>query len=322
MITSLSYRTGSELVTSLRASSVGAEASRRLRDGVTGHVHSVFDGALNIVYPRGIVSVVARPKGRGPLNVVLSGRSPPPLKGLAEPGSNVSLERDLLRIGDRLHVGIGRARLYTTPARFPRRTLNLGRIRKNISVAEDLIRTSGHLDGLGGLVFPLASERLPERLAQSPFVPRALPEVFSLSRRLREGDMAGAVHTAKNLIGLGVGLTPSGDDLLSGVLVALVLGSKNGLNTPDGIQKFASEVANGALGRTTLLSQNYLEQASAGCANEVVQDFVEDLYTGSPDQLRRSLAHLIDFGATSGTDIALGATLGVSIAIGEQVMAS
>ena len=49
------------------------------------------------------------------------------------------------------------------------------------------------------------------------------PDPVRLAARCADADLAGAVEAAERIVGLGPGLTPSGDDILSGLLVSLRL---------------------------------------------------------------------------------------------------
>ncbi|OLT26980.1 hypothetical protein BJF79_43005, partial [Actinomadura sp. CNU-125] len=54
------------------------------------------------------------------------------------------------------------------------------------------------------------------------------PDPDLLAARCAAGDLAGAVEAAERIVGLGPGLTPSGDDILCGLLVALRLSGRRG----------------------------------------------------------------------------------------------
>jgi hypothetical protein len=298
-----------------QALSVGEEARSRI--GPSGQVHSAYEEALNIVFPKGIVSVVTRSKGRGPLNIVLAADHAE-LSGIADGGTGVRFKGDFLFIDDKVRVALQGAELYRSPQRFQRRPLRRDLIRRNVIKAQELIISTGRMDGLGHLV-PIPTSVRQAGAVSNPFVTQARPPILLLMQMFSEGNMAGAVGAAKDLIGLGIGLTPSGDDVLSGLLVALVLGSKNGVTRSPIIGGLAERVARAAAGRTTPLSQNCLQMASQGKANEAVVQFVDELYTGPVGDVRRSLADLIGFGATSGTDIAAGVVFGVTLALGDEV---
>lgn len=102
------------------------------------------------------------------------------------------------------------------------------------------------------------------------------------------------------LLGLGPGLTPAGDDVLAGLLVALH--GHGELHDP-----LAEEVCRLATARTTTLSAALLRHAAAGTALPAVVD-VADALTGhgSDADLRAAAARLVAVGHSSGVALAHG----------------
>jgi hypothetical protein len=105
-----------------------------------------------------------------------------------------------------------------------------------------------------------------------------------------------AVH---HLVGLGPGLTPSGDDLLGGAMLALNLAGRRDL-----LARLRESVLAAAQG-TNRISAAYLEAAAEGCGSSVLHDAVNAIRTDSPD-LGRALLGLGRMGHSSGWDALLG----------------
>jgi len=104
-----------------------------------------------------------------------------------------------------------------------------------------------------------------------------------------------------NLLGLGPGLTPSGDDFIGGLLVALKL-----LKCDQVQQKLARIVLNKARTKTTDLSAAHLEAAAQGEAIEAFHLLMNDILLG---EVTRHSIHLQDIsriGHSSGWDMAAG----------------
>lgn len=81
-----------------------------------------------------------------------------------------------------------------------------------------LLKENAKQTGLSSLVFPLFAEQAPP---MNPYCHMALPYVQTLLRSLQKENAAGIEEAVSGLLGLGPGLTPSGDDLLSGLLYGL-----------------------------------------------------------------------------------------------------
>lgn len=137
------------------------------------------------------------------------------------------------------------------------------------------------------------------------------PGPLRLARYCGAGDLARAVDAAERIVGLGPGLTPSGDDVLAGLLIALrLLG-----NAVDGGQRavwladwISAAVTADAGTRTTALAATLLHCASRGQASAEVAALLRGL-TGLEPALP-ALRRLLAAGHTSGSDLAWGVLAG------------
>jgi hypothetical protein len=102
--------------------------------------------------------------------------------------------------------------------------------------------------------------------------------------------------------------------MLSGIMVSLVLGSRNGVGF-EGISEFTSRIAAVSRSRTSTLSREFLVQAAAGRANERLLRLVEAVYTGTTSEVRDATIDVIRIGHTSGTDMTAGVILGAGTAV-------
>ena len=136
----------------------------------------------------------------------------------------------------------------------------------------------------------------------------ALAAVVSHLARGEAGPGCYATDVAR-LVGLGPGLTPSGDDLL----VALVAMSSRlvtgGLLQAASADRLASEVAKVPSGRTTAIAHHLMAEAAGGRFPEPLAEFVAAL--GDPGIDHASLSRLVDrlagTGAHTGADWIAGA---------------
>ncbi|OGA55672.1 MAG: hypothetical protein A3G81_07910 [Betaproteobacteria bacterium RIFCSPLOWO2_12_FULL_65_14] len=165
--------------------------------------------------------------GHGPLNVLVTGLTMP-------------------AIGERMSVDIEDAQLWTPPPYKPGHP-KLDELR---NAARDRVPA----EGLGCLV--LGSHNALSGHAQ--------PALEALERWL-VGNALG--KEAEQLIGLGPGLTPSGDDYLGGMLVALRVAGR-GVQA-DGLWRWLQPRLNG---RTSAISAAHLTAAAAGEAHEALHD--------------------------------------------------
>lgn len=124
-------------------------------------------------------------------------------------------------------------------------------------------------------------------------------------RALQAGDWPRAVQ---HLVGLGPGLTPSGDDLLAGFLL---LAHRSGWATPAPLREAIRSLPPG---RTTAVSESLLHWAAEGVANERALHWLDGLLQGAPPPIDPVLA----IGATSGADFAAGVLLALDLFLKER----
>ncbi|GAA3099625.1 DUF2877 domain-containing protein [Nonomuraea salmonea] len=125
-----------------------------------------------------------------------------------------------------------------------------------------------------------------------------------------KGWLLGAVTAAERLVGLGPGLTPSGDDVLAGLLVALRhLGRAAGAGRAVWLADWlAATVTYDARTRTTPISATLLHCAARGEASPEVLGVLRGL--AGRQALAPALRRLHRLGHTSGSDLAQGVAIG------------
>lgn len=108
------------------------------------------------------------------------------------------------------------------------------------------------------------------------------------------------------IIGKGLGLTPSGDDILIGLLAILQATGKN----KKLVEKIKDSIENNGRARTTDISYEYLHYAVQGKFSKAVKETCRDLIMGDKCKVLSSAMKLINMGHTSGVDTLRGILLG------------
>ncbi len=182
-------------------------------------------------------------------------------------------------------------------------TLNAS-LRKLTAIADRRVRA----DGLARLAFPgnepsglagamlrsarLKTATLSDWLAAPPAI-----------RTQREAAARAAVH---GLIGLGPGLTPSGDDVIAGMLIAL-----HATGWRDDAEALAGFVGSAPAERTSSLSGAFLAAACSGLPSAAMHTAIAAMLAGDVDALPAAMDRLTGIGHTSGWDMLAGAVLGL-----------
>lgn len=132
-----------------------------------------------------------------------------------------------------------------------------------------------------------------------------------LRAALLAGDRRAAACAARGLIGLGPGLTPSGDDALVGIEAAL-----RALEGPTA--GFLGEAIHDVGDRTTAIAATLLRHAADGEFAERIHALMLVLLGEDDGALPVALDRAVAWGATSGTDCLLGVLLGLDVASGTR----
>jgi hypothetical protein len=296
------------------AASIGRQAYERIAPAdAIASIHSSYRGALNILTNRGLVSLVPLETGRGPLNINVDGEALQ-RAGMMRVGERVMVGSGGIEFETGFAVSLGDADVYDPTGLFRRRLLPAELVGRNLSVARESAIAAGRFAGVGGLLLESSQEAPHGSGHLSPFSIAALPNLRLLLAALKKRDMAAVEGASRKLVGLGLGLTPSADDMLCGLMVSLVLASTNGVGAT-GVGALASRITGAARGRTSALSLEYLQQAARGRANERVTNLVEELFTGTEQSVRQATFDVVSIGETSGTDTMVGMIAGVRTAL-------
>jgi len=232
-----------------------------------GVVHSVFAGAVNLRFADGWWTLLAAHRPDQPSGLRLAPESPdlPPIRA----GSTVQVRAGHVRAGD---------------------------------VVIDCRAATRWMPGAWPHAAPGFEERL--RWLEAEAARRAWTGAAPMARALcdaLDADDLALAQIARRVVGRGPGLTPSGDDVLVGLLTAL------GMRRVAMRDRLARVVAS-ALYTTTDLSRHMIHEAALGLPGRALHELGAALLSGAgfAGATRRAL----DTGATSGADTALGLIAG------------
>lgn len=286
---------------------LGRVAAEVLTKACDGRVLAVFPRSLYVRFEDGeLVCVGGRDFGGSPLDVAcaLPDVSDWDAMGIApETAAAIGPADATLEIG-RVRLAFADAPVWPSPrppALVDRASLGAGLDRLAVAV-ERKFRDDGLADLIPALSRSLACTR--RYRGDRLLLGKALPEIGALTRWL-ESEVAGGgepVPDVTGLIGLGPGLTPSGDDFLSGALVALRF-----LGYDDAADRLARAVLPAAHGRTGCIARAYLCCAARGMASQPLFDVLDHLVGHPNPGLEGALVRVDEVGHSSGWDGLSGA---------------
>lgn len=284
---------------------IGRHAARFLTRYSRAQVAAVFERSLHLEASGDFLCVGGPGIGNGPLNAIVEAPACAELLASLTAGSFVAIRDGAVHIAG--------FRLDARDAKRWQPSVLSGDAQVGAAArgARSVSAIAGHeapADGLSRLAFGLDGEvGLPGVLARV-----AAPHLAELSewvaRRLETPTDGGWARLAPcGLLGMGPGLTPSGDDLICGVLIAL---SALGRGEVGG--KLALAVDSEAPRRTTSLSGAFLRAAGDGQGSEVLHETIAAMIRGDGGKLPLLVRRLGEVGHTSGWDALAGAWLAIT----------
>ena len=285
-----------------------------ISDAITPHferpgpcaVHSIFKSVLNLETRNGLITVGGPSVGPLPHGLRISRELDFRSTGLRS-GQLMILERHRIRIPDaNIEIDLSGAAPWSprlpvlspsvAQARWRARAVEMRRL------AAAAVRARPRAgEGLGSLI----------DLDRGPLMGAAArlagPRLERLALAVRSGNSMTAGVAAESLVGLGPGLTPSGDDALVGMAaVVTAMAAPGSLDAT-----FLGSVAAQAPARTTLVSATFLRHASAGEFSAGMHQLMSVLIGPDAADARVAIERFVAYGATSGADTLVGVLMGL-----------
>lgn len=228
----------------------------------------VFDDVCNVINERReILSVVIAEIGNGPFNLIVE--DPVVFARHLDVESKVSIHDKQLSLGD-ITISLTNAQMWNPMPRW-----------------DDLRKRKDEIvDRLALLQIDSDNESI-------------LQFSNSLTNAIIKADIPTLQHASSKLAGLGIGLTPAGDDFLMGAMYAAWM-----IHPQDVAKSITEEIANAAVPLTTSLSGAWLRSAAKGEAGELWHDYFDALIEDKNIYL--PMSKILSVGETSGSDALAG----------------
>lgn len=289
-----------------RASMISDAVPRRIAlAGVDPlRVQSVYRSVVNITTTDGLLTVAG--VGGGLPNGILADLGPDWRAIGLHPGMLVVASDAKIRVPDAgLEIEIAAAPRWSPRlhASAEAAEASAARWSRRSAATRTVARARASAGGFGSL--------LREAVAHDPggYLDVARPSLAGLIVALEIGDRRCAAQAATRLIGLGPGLTPSGDDVLVGIEAAL-----HALAQPTA--GFLVLATGGVESGTTELAATLLRHAAVGEFAERLHLLLAVLLGSDDEAIPAVIDRAVAWGATSGTDCLLGVLIGLDVAAG------
>ena len=253
----------------------------RLKKGsFRGRVHSVFQKAINIMDEQEILyTMLSSEMDEGPMAVHVNE------KNLSSLGIGV---HDFVQ-GDEKRLTLGEISfsIKDTPVYH----LQLREYRPSPYLRNNMEKVRDHLEKM-------------KEIEESPYdkeMSKILHErIASLKLAFLKEEEKGILESSMSLIGLGPGLTPSGDDVLLGILSVLNLRN----HRYEKFRPLFEKVIQSAYEETNILSYFGLRRAYDGYIRQDITDFTVAMI--EKENIEHELEKILQIGHSSGQDITYG----------------
>jgi hypothetical protein len=286
----------------IKALSLSGDVNSWLAHSYQPRILHIFDRACNLINEhREVLSIVTPHIGNGPFNLVVQDH--------VRFSNHLSFNSPVSTAPNQLHLG--NVIINTTNVEIWNPCPHWRKLHANTGIIADQLMKLLITDyKLAGLLYRSLANIAP-RYSTTVSDPNLLSTNYhssnsllpDLSLALINADIPSAKTIASKLAGLGIGLTPAGDDfILGGIYAAWIV------HEPEIASILAEEIANTAAPVTTSLSAAWLRSAGRGEAGIVWHEFLNALVSDNSLQVQKTLKNILAVGETSGADALAGFT--------------
>jgi hypothetical protein len=146
-----------------------------------------------------------------------------------------------------------------------------------------------------------------------PVAQRLTARLAEFHHAMVEGRIPKAIEAINGLLGLGPGLTPSGDDIAMGLMASLVWQARLSIVSDKLVCSLVGAVREFAPNRTNCISTRLLHYAGEGVIYAPAMELGEALLAGNTTLIPDSSQRLCSIGNTTGADVATGLFAGIRL---------
>lgn len=245
-------------------------------------IHSRFKNSINYYSKEKLLTLGNRYIGSGPSNIIFEEKNFENINRIIVYENSFYLDKEKFEIENKKIYSSKLEILYIDKQKFY----------KNINLFEKYLKIFSNNKGL----LPLIDKNLENN---ESFNNNFLKRIYIGMNTLFNLDIVEGIKLIK---GVGIGLTPSGDDFITGILTGLkvieIITNENNFY----LRKMIYKNAKGE----NLISNNFLYYASEGLFFERTKKLILSLFYGNESEIVDSTLSMLQIGETSGVDFSSG----------------
>lgn len=254
-------------------------------------IHSVFARTINIIIDNELFTIASNQLDNAPATMIIDLVSFENFN--LNPNDAITLTDSKMKISDSLFINLNIA--ISWKSNLPHYPINDNQLNDNLYFAKKFVIENGKAEWLRGM-----------NVNQTPFyneMGRMLRERTSiLMDNFLFEDTTINLKRSMKLVGLGQGLTPSGDDFLVGVMLAFSTVENDLFNK----NNWALQVIKESKEKTNLISYSALKYAELGETRESINFLMQALFNEEKEVVEQELLNVMRIGSSSGTEITWG----------------
>lgn len=315
-VVNLFYKERFFIVLTIKVIQIGSHIYKRLGQAKAGKVHSVFNTSFNLIFDDRLIHIGSIDQGLAPFGIGLRDIEAKTLTKLVKANERVFWQQDkqclLFECG--ISLGLKEAPIYSQS--LTRSHLSKEDLLKRLNTFVHEYVLGDHISGLfqskqeSLLFFKKLGIEIDDRLLSSSLnvTGESVGETNEWLLKLSDVLCDYTQHPSKALfdyfVGRGPGLTPSGDDLLTGICALLfVLSNEHHPLFRD----FKQYIGTYGSKRTTTVAYEYLSYVVREHAfHSSIHHLLEVFLQNNPEAWKSSISNLQQMGHTSGVDTLLG----------------
>ncbi len=281
--------------------SIGSQAKEVLNTKKDAKVFGINSRGIFLNFDNEKMIFLSSERYQGPLTANLSVKIP--LGSTIAQGETATTSRDGISFSDSdIYISASNAKVWDSPLpleiplQIGERTELIRHLAQNVHQQKKPLGLSETLPRLTGFD--------PEHSNLDRQIQAIYDEISSIRKFVIQGDWISLLEPILFFLGMGTGLTPSGDDFVLGLLLSInrwesLFKPNNDLSTLN------KNVIEAAYHSTTTLSANLIECATLGLADERLIQTVDFIATGN-NQKDDILPGILSWGNSSGVDALVG----------------
>ena len=282
-----------------------------------GYVHSVFMNVINIKIDDKLLSIVNSTVNMGPATARLDLKIDFLESGITQDMRFIKKNNLLVFENQLLILEYESVQIWKSSPEFEFIKGNKEDLQFKVEELEQFLFDKGDRKSISPVILALKNDfdflrgiKEYSNGFEQPFMEYILEPIKDLLKALERDLWNDVDELTKSCIGFGSGLTPSSDDLILGLMTALLYSDDN----PDRMIEKLHHFVNLIEHKTTDISYVALIHASKGRVNESIRDMMISILSDQDcDQMIEKAEELIKIGQTSGTDILSGILIGLRL---------